>query len=64
MDINKQIKACGLIENLLGNGHTFSTLPIDRQRAMDIAILKEQATEDDLTLLEREWDKVNGKAGG
>jgi len=64
IDIQRQIRAYTLIENLLSNGHTFPTLPIGKQRARDITILKERATEDDLTLLEQEWGKVNGKAGG
>ena len=60
IDIARQTSAYVLLENLLSNGYTLSTLPIDKQRAEDIMVCKEQATEDDLRLLEREWRKANG----
>lgn len=64
IDLERQTSCYILIEKLLSNGHTYHTLPISKERAAGIVVLKEEATEQDLRLLEDEWNKVNGKTGG
>ena len=50
-DFKRQIQAYSLIESLLNNGHTITTLPIDRERAAGILECRVQATEGDLRIL-------------
>ena len=51
MDIKKQVKAFGLIESLVNDGHTMSTLPISSERAGAIISMQEAATEQDIAML-------------
>ncbi len=52
MDYQIQVKAYRILEHLLSNGNTMSTLPISRERAGGIISMREAATERDLALLE------------